>query len=196
MLGFPIGVPAERAQQNKLGEAFMGYIRSVVTAVAVVVGIPIAGFADPQVDRGKYLVTLGGCNDCHTPGYFLGHPDFDRRLGGSEVGFSIPGLGVFVGRNLTPDKQTGLGSWTDEEIVTAITTGKRPDGRELAPIMPWRAFSALTKEDAEAIAVYLKSLPPVHNEIPGPFGPDEKPTVLVFTIVPGDVYAAMPKPPK
>jgi mono/diheme cytochrome c family protein len=150
--------------------------------------------ADPQVDRGKYLVTFGGCNDCHTPGYFLGKPDFARALGGSDVGFAIPGVGVFAGRNLTPDKETGLGDWTSDQIVTALTTGKRPDGRILAPIMPWMAFSNLSKDDAQAIAAYLKSLPPVKNAVPGPFGPNEKPTVLVFTIVPGDVYAAMPKP--
>jgi mono/diheme cytochrome c family protein len=150
--------------------------------------------ADPLIDRGEYLTTLGGCNDCHTPGYFLGKPDFGHRLSGSDVGFSIPGLGVFVGRNLTPDKETGIGDWTSDQIVTAITTGKRPDGRILAPTMPWMALSHLTPQDAQAIAAYLKSLPPVKHAVPGPFGPNETPTTLVFTIVPGDVYAAMPKP--
>src|SRR5882724_3967105 len=85
-------------------------------------------------ERGKYLVTLGGCTDCHTPGYFFGKPDTARYLGGSEVGFEIPGLGIFHGPNLTSDPETGLGSWTDAQIAAAITTGKRPDGRELAPI--------------------------------------------------------------
>jgi mono/diheme cytochrome c family protein len=65
-----------------------------------------------QINRGKYLVTLGGCNDCHTPGYFLGKPDMARFLGGSEVGFEIPGQGVFYGSNLTPDNETGLGKWS------------------------------------------------------------------------------------
>src|SRR6202521_4084855 len=116
--------------------------------------------ADAQTERGKYLVMLGGCNDCHTPGYFLGKPDFSRTLGGSEVGFEIPGLGVFHGPNLTPDKETGLGDWTPDEIVAAITKGQRPDGRELAPIMPWHSFAVLTKDDALAIVAYLKSLPP------------------------------------
>ena len=88
--------------------------------------------ADPQVERGKYLVAIGGCTDCHTPGHFFGHPDMARFLGGSDVGFGIPGHGVFVGPNLTPDKETGLGNWTAQQIVTAITTGERPDGRMLA----------------------------------------------------------------
>jgi hypothetical protein len=61
--------------------------------------------------RGKYLVEFGGCNDCHTPGYFLGKADTSRYLGGSDVGFEVPD-GVYVGPNLTPDKETGLGSWS------------------------------------------------------------------------------------
>jgi mono/diheme cytochrome c family protein len=137
-----------------------------------------------QIERGKYLVTLGGCVDCHTPGYFFGKPDMARMLGGSEVGFEIPGLGVFHGPNLTPDKETGLGAWSEKEIVTAIQTGKRPDGRELAPIMPWRAFAELRRDDAQAIAVFLKSLPPVDNKVPGPFGPSEAPSAFVMKIVP------------
>jgi mono/diheme cytochrome c family protein len=126
----------------------------------------------------------------------IGHPDMTRLFGGSDVGFGIPALGVFVGRNLTPDKETGLGDWTREQIVAAITTGVRPDGRVLAPIMPWRALSRLTPADAEAIAAYLQSLPPVKNAVPGPFAPGETPSVLVSTIVPGGAYAAMPKRPQ
>ena len=151
--------------------------------------------ADSEVQRGKYLVTLGGCSDCHTPGNFLGHPDMKRFLGGSDVGFAIPGHGVFVGRNLTPDPETGLGKWTRAQIVTALTTGVRPDGRILAPIMPYRDFAHLTKADANAIAAYLKSLPALKHAVPGPFGPSETPTVFVMTVVPGEVYAKMPKPP-
>ncbi len=150
--------------------------------------------ADAQTARGKYLVEVGGCNDCHTPGNFLGHPDMTKYLGGSDVGFAIPGLGVFVGRNLTPDKETGLGTWTTAQIITAFTTGVRPDGRKLAPIMPYEGFSHLTKSDALAIAAYLKSLPPVHHAVPGPFGPSETPTVFVMAVLPGAVYAGLPQP--
>ena len=81
------------------------------------------------------------------------------------------------------------------EIVTAFTIGKRPDKRILAPIMPWQEFSQLASADAQASEGYLNSIPRMRNFAPGPFGPDEKPSVLVFTIVPGDVYASMPKPP-
>ena len=136
------------------------------------------------VARGKYLVTLGGCQDCHTPGHFFGKPDMARALGGSEVGFEIPGLGTFYGPNLTPDKATGLGGWTDEQIVAAMQTGVRPDGRVLAPIMPWRALAVLTKPDAAAVVAYLRSLPPVANKVPGPFGPGEPATSFVSRISP------------
>lgn len=137
-----------------------------------------------QVLRGKYLVTLGLCTDCHTPGYFFGKPDMNRYLGGSEVGFHIPELGVFHGPNLTPDDETGLGRWSADDIVRAIQTGTRPDGRVLAPIMPWHAFAEMTRQDAMAVAAFLKSLPPVSNKVPGPFGPAETPTSFVFKVTP------------
>lgn len=139
--------------------------------------------AQTPVERGKYLVNLGGCVDCHTPGYFFGKPDPARLLGGSEVGFEIAGLGFFYGPNLTPDPGTGLGRWTDEQIVAAFTTGIRPDGRILAPIMRWRAFSSLTRSDALAIVSFLKSLPPVRNKVPGPLGATEKPTSQLTDLI-------------
>jgi mono/diheme cytochrome c family protein len=143
-----------------------------------------AGAADPRTERGKYLVSFAGCNDCHTPGYFFGKPDMAKFLAGSEVGFEIPNLGVFHGPNLTPDKETGLGNWTDAQILDALQKGVRPDGRMLAPIMPWRAFANFTKDDAAAIVAYLRSIPAVKNKVPGPFGPTEKPTSFVMKIVP------------
>ncbi|WP_084165238.1 cytochrome C [Skermanella stibiiresistens] len=138
------------------------------------------------IERGGYLVRLGGCNDCHTPGYFLGKPDHSRYLGGSDVGFEVPGLGTFVGPNLTPDRETGLGDWTRAEIVAAIQTGVRPDGRVLAPVMPWHAFAELTKSDMGAVVDFLASLTPVTRKVSGPFGPEEKADVFVMRIVPPD----------
>jgi len=140
---------------------------------------------NPQLDeRGRYLVKIAGCNDCHTPGYFLGKPDMARFLAGSDVGFEVPGLGVFHGSNLTPDKATGLGNWTDAEIVAAIQKGQRPDGRMLAPVMPSHAFANLTKPDVDGVVAYLRSLPPIANKVPGPFGPTETPTSFVMKVVP------------
>jgi mono/diheme cytochrome c family protein len=140
--------------------------------------------ATANVARGKYLTAIGGCQDCHTPGTFLGKRDTSRTLGGSEVAFEIPNVGAFAGPNLTPDKETGLGNWSVEQIVAAIRTGKRPDGRELAPIMPWRDLAQLSDSDARSIALYLKALPPVKNKAPGPFGPNEKVTTFTMKISP------------
>jgi mono/diheme cytochrome c family protein len=156
---------------------------------------PSAHAADnAQIARGEYLVAISGCNDCHTPGYFFGKADMGRFLGGSDVGFEIPGLGVFVGPNLTPDKETGLGNWNTEQIVTALQSGIRPDGRVLAPIMPWHAFAHLTKEDAMAVATFLQTREPVKNKVPGPFKPGEKVSSFMMRIMPpGETAAAAPK---
>jgi mono/diheme cytochrome c family protein len=166
-------------------------VAAAVTISAVLVAPARA--ADPQIDRGKYLVTFGGCNDCHTPGYFFGKPDMAQFLGGSDVAFEIPGLGAFAGRNITPDKETGIGDWTLEQIVIALQTGKRPDGRILAPIMPWHAFANLTNDDAMAIAAFLKSVPPVKHEVAGPFSPGDKITAFLFRILPPGETAAAAK---
>src|SRR5215470_787331 len=168
--------------------------RSGVVLAAVAIATGAAAYAvwsgveavGAQVARGKYLVQLAGCTDCHTPGHLLGKPDIARFLGGSDVGFEMPGLGIFVGPNLTPDNGTGLGSWTSDEIVTAIQTGVRPDGRILAAIMPWRAYAGLRQSDAAAIVEYLRSLPPVINKVPGPLGLDEKAAVFRMRMVPPD----------
>jgi mono/diheme cytochrome c family protein len=165
----------------------------ILAGVSVAISPRSAGAADSQVTRGKYLVSINGCTDCHTPGHFLGKEDATKYLGGSDVGFGIPGLGVFVGPNLTPDKATGLGNWTTAQIVAALTTGKTPEGRILAPSMPWREYANLTAADAQAIAAYLKSLPPVQHQVAGPFGPTQAPTVFVMSVLPGDVYAGLPK---
>jgi mono/diheme cytochrome c family protein len=152
---------------------------------------PVAAHADSvQVARGKYLVRLAGCTDCHTPGHFLGKPDMSRFLAGSDVGFEVPGVGTVVGRNLTPDKETGIGGWTLEQITTAIRTGVRPDGRALSPIMPWAAYAGMRQADVEAIAVFLKTLPPVKRHIPGPFKANEKTTTFRWRIIPPDGLAA------
>jgi len=164
-------------------------LAALVTIAVLSPPLP-AKASDASIARGQYLVTIAGCNDCHTPGYFLGKPDMGRFLGGSDVGFEIPGMGVFLGRNLTPDRGTGIGDWTTEQIVTALQTGVRPDGRKLAPIMPYNAFAHLTKEDVTAIADYLKTIKPVHNAVHGPFGPGEKVLTFIMRVVPPGATAA------
>jgi mono/diheme cytochrome c family protein len=180
---------------NDSGDIMVSLKRLLLLSVALGVSLGSAHAASRQVERGKYLMNIIPCTDCHTPGTFLGHPDMSRYLGGSEVGFEVPGLGVFYGPNLTPDKDTGLGKWTVRQIATAITNGVAPDGRKLAPPMPSEWFHHLTKADALAIAAYLKTIKPVKNQVPGPFGSTQKPTSFVFQIIPADKYVPTPPPP-
>lgn len=119
----------------------------------------LPGHADP-VDRGAYLARIMDCAGCHMPRGADGAPIAGAGLSGGTVGFEIPGLGIFWGPNLTPDA-TGLGGWSAAEIVAAIRTGQRPDGRILAPAMPWPAYAGLSDADAAALAAYLASLPAV-----------------------------------
>ena len=159
--------------------------------------LALAGVAHAQtpVERGQYLVTLTGCSDCHTPGGMLGTPDPKRYLGGSDVGFGDPASGVWIGGNLTPDPETGLGKWSADQIVAALTKGETPQGRKLSEIMPWPALSHLTPEDAQAVAAFLKSLPPVKNAVPGPYKAGETPAVpYVSAVIPTAAYMALPQP--
>ena len=141
---------------------------SLIACLGLAAAVAGCGRQESPVARGQYLVAVMGCSDCHTPGGLSPHPDMKRYLGGSDADFQMPGLGVFAPPNLTPDKATGLGNWRSDQIVTAFTTGVRPDGRILAPAMPWTDFSHLSKADAEAVAAYLKSLPAVSHKVPGP----------------------------
>jgi mono/diheme cytochrome c family protein len=139
--------------------------------------------ADDAVARGAYLVRVMGCGDCHTPGVFLGHPDFSKALAGSDVGFEVPGLGIHWGPNLTPDKETGLGNWSEKDIIVAITRGITPDGTRLIPTMPYNDFAALTPEDQHAIAAFLQSLPPIKNAVPASTKPGESAKAPYMTVV-------------
>ena len=142
-------------------------------AVGAALFLPAAALgADPGLERGAYLAKIMDCGGCHTPGALRGQPDQARYLAGSDVGFELPGLGIFYPPNLTGDVETGVGAWTEHEIVAAVRTGLRPDGRMLAPIMPYHSYGALTDEDALALASYVKSLPAVANKVPDPAGPD------------------------
>ena len=150
-----------------------------------------AAKVDPVV-RGRYLVTIMSCNDCHTPGYFYGAADTMRKLSGSDLGWVGP-WGVVHARNITPDSATGIGTWTKEQIVTALRTGNTPSGWQLAPIMPWMNYSSiLDEEDAMAIASYLKSLPPItHNNLDR-IPPDQKPTGANVVFPPPPAYDVPP----
>lgn len=127
---------------------------------------PAPAAAQDHVKRGAYLAAIMDCAGCHTPGALVGKPDPQRPLAGADVGFHLPGLGFFYPPNLTSDPETGLGKWSEADIVKAVRTGERPDGRILAPVMPYHSYRALTDADAGALAAYLKGLAPVRHQAP------------------------------
>ncbi len=118
------------------------------------------------VQRGKYLVEIFGCADCHSP-FTEGRAVMEqfRMAGGSR--WSIGPYGDFYPMNLTSEKETGLGNWTDDELKNALTKGIRKDGSRLLPFpMPWTAYSALKDDDLNAIVAYLRTVPPIYNKVP------------------------------
>jgi hypothetical protein len=156
---------------------------------------------EEMVARGHYLVTLGGCGDCHSPKVMTemgpvedttrllsGHPaeevlpPVDTSLiqpgkwvlvsGTDFTGWAGP-WGISYTANLTPDEETGLGNWTPELFIKAIRTGKHMGvGRPILPPMPWFNFMKLTDQDLKAIFAYLHSLPAIHNKVPDPVPPN------------------------
>jgi len=142
-----------------------------------------------MIARGQYLVGIMSCGDCHTPGYFYGAPDSTRKLSGSEMGWVGP-WGTSYPRNLTPEPETGIAAWSEDDIMNALRQGKRPDGTALMPPMPWPNFAYLTDEDARSIAKYLKSIPPVSHKAPDKLPPGGKPTGSYVVIPPPSVWDA------
>ena len=124
--------------------------------------------APPRTDKvayGGYLAgPLGHCIECHTPQEGP-RRDYQNSLGAGGFEFNIPGLGSFVAANITPDKATGIGNWTDDQIKTAITKGVRPDGTKLIQLMPFDAYAKMTTADLDAIVAYLHSLKPVNHKV-------------------------------
>jgi hypothetical protein len=149
--------------------------------------------ASALVERGKYLVTVGGCNDCHTPFVMTEHgpaPDMTRMLSGHPESSPMPppptlpeGPWLWVGGatntafagpwgvsyafNLTPDENTGIGSWTEETFIKTLRTGRHMGvSRAILPPMPWQNYDRMTDEDLRAIYAFLRSIPPIHNRVP------------------------------
>jgi mono/diheme cytochrome c family protein len=153
---------------------------------------------DDKVARGRYLVGIGGCNDCHTP-HKVGpngpEPDRSRLLSGHPEGMQMPpapalppGPWVFAGAgtmtawsgpwgvsftaNLTPDQEAGLGRWTERDFVDTMRTGRHQGrGRALLPPMPYPNVAALTDADLSAVFAYLRSIPAIRNAVPAPLPP-------------------------
>ena len=141
--------------------------------------LPTPNYSADQLQQGKYLVGLLGCGSCHTDGALAGAVNSARLLAGSSVGiaYTSPLVDSFPGvvypPNLTPDMETGLGSWTINRLVQMIRVGTTDHSSRSLPVMPWPAFAGITEDDAFAIAAYLKSLPPVRHEVPANVRPGQ-----------------------
>uniref|UniRef100_A0A7V3E8U5 Diheme cytochrome c-553 n=1 Tax=Ignavibacterium album TaxID=591197 RepID=A0A7V3E8U5_9BACT len=153
-----------------------------------------------KVARGEFLVTFGGCGDCHTPKVFTPKGpvlDTTKMLSGSpsttqisevdanlvkpgkwvlftqDITAAVGPWGASFAANLTPDNETGIGSWNEEMFINAMRTGKHLGaGRPIMPPMPWELVGHHSDDDLKAMFAYLKSLKPVKNKVPDYMPPD------------------------
>jgi cytochrome c553 len=158
---------------------------------------PAATPSQTPAERGKVLVQVGGCHDCHTTKKD-GEPDMSVMLSGHPSGIKVTAppkvpagspwiiqttgtltawsgpWGTSFAANITPDPDTGLKSsaWSEAAFLKAMKTGKHiGTGRDILPPMPWQMYSKLGDDDLKAIWAYLQSIPPVKNEVPDPIPP-------------------------
>jgi hypothetical protein len=175
------------------------------TSLLALAGVALAQAAAPGkalIQRGAYLVQVSGCNDCHTPlkmGPKGPEPDLTRLLSGHPEGLRMPPApklpegpwgwagslsmtafsgpwGVTYSANLTPDKETGLGRWTEAQFLKVVRTGRHlGQGRPILPPMPIQNLQHASEADLKAIFAYLQSVPAVHNRVPAPTEPAPTP---------------------
>ena len=158
------------------------------------------GASKEQIERGRYLVMIGGCQDCHTPKTMgpqgpLFHPM--KTLSGHQAGSKLPDVpdgviapdkwgaltnhdltawvglwGTSFSANLTPDEATGIGAWTEKQWLQTFRTGKHlGTGRPILPPMPIKELAQMEEEDLKAIFAYLMSIKPIRNAVPQPIPP-------------------------
>jgi mono/diheme cytochrome c family protein len=130
-------------------------------AILITVLPASAGESDPQdftqVEKGRYLAVAGDCTSCHTV------PGSGRSFAGGRP-IETP-FGNIVAPNITPDRETGIGAWTDDEFDAALRKGIRRDGSRLYPAMPYNAYTKMTREDVVALRAYLNTVAPVRNAV-------------------------------
>jgi mono/diheme cytochrome c family protein len=135
----------------------------VAWAVAVTALPALSGASESPLERGDYLINgIVACGNCHTP-QGPGGPVAGMELAGGLV-IEEPELTVIT-PNITPDPKTGIGKWSDEEIITAIREGRRPDGSIIGPPMPIALYREMSDVDARALVAYLRQVPPVRNAV-------------------------------
>jgi len=151
-------------------------------------GLPNGPATQAQIEHGRYLVLAAGCGYCHTPSGVPDNPNDPLWLSGynanvtgvgmggmmggtAAMGSLMPmlgGMGMFMAfpANITPDPDTGIGTWSAAQIFTALRTGRDDEGQYLRPPMPWPAYREFADSDLWAIAAYIKSIKAVKNEVP------------------------------
>lgn len=151
----------------RLGHALAAATVTVMAIALSAASNPVGAQAKSDlVERGGYLVnTVMTCNNCHTPMGPNG-PDFSKALSGG-ITFDEPPFKV-TGSNITQDKETGIGNWTDAQIKHLLRTGQRPNGVQVAEVMPTSFYKIITDRDMDAIVAYLRTVKPVKNQVPEP----------------------------
>ena len=181
LIGPPMPYDMYRGLSDRDTKAIIAYLRSLkpvknATRKSVykmplppAYGPPVGSIPDvsrtDKVAYGAYLAgPLGHCMECHTPMTKPPMRDYKNKMGAGGFIFRGP-WGESVAANITPDKETGLGNWTDAQIKAAITNGVRPDGTKLRPPMAFGYYKNISEEDLGAIVAYLRSLKPIRNEV-------------------------------
>jgi mono/diheme cytochrome c family protein len=138
-------------------------VRALVIISASLLSLAGPGHCETALEHGRYLVeVIAACGNCHTPKGPNGALPNKKFAGGDVIrhhDFTA------VVPNITPDRETGIGKWTDEEVVLAIREGRRPDGSLIGPAMPFRSYRDLSDDDVRAVVAYLRAVPAVHNPI-------------------------------
>jgi mono/diheme cytochrome c family protein len=164
----------------------LAFVFSLILLIAVTKSVSASNpYQGDQIAHGKYIVSIAGCADCHTPykaeyqdptqwtpdqiktiAFNAGDAlDQDKRLAGGRP-FDLGPLGVLLTRNITPDQATGIGSWADDDIKLAVKTGVEKGGRILFPVMPYHTYNGMADADVDAAIAYLRSVKAVSNQIP------------------------------
>jgi mono/diheme cytochrome c family protein len=139
-------------------------IRIALTILVSLAISCVSASAETLLERGSYLVNaVMGCDGCHTPRTPSTGLALEKRFSGGTVLFDLPAYTV-RGSNITPDHETGIGDWSEEDLKRALIDGVRPNGVPLAPSMPFAFYKVLTPRDLDAVVAYVRSVAPIRNE--------------------------------
>jgi mono/diheme cytochrome c family protein len=158
---------------NQVPARRLSFAAKFMMAVSLIKpGAPItqpikAPLAAPTAEYGEYVAwRTSGCAECHSPrDPKTARLDLTRPMSGGLFPFPERYFST-TAPNLTSDVNTGLGSWTEDQFITAVQTGVRPDGTVMFPLMPWPAYSQWNRDELHAIWLYLRSLKPVSHQVP------------------------------